>query len=301
MPKKPVYESTVSEADRIWQACEVTVSSLADFVKEIDPLVSKSHTEEGGNYWFRGQSNHEWDLEPSFLRITGRFGLKPKEAIDLERAGQREFRSKAHLYVNGNLLDKVKTNPCWWAVMQHHGAPSRLLDWSTSPYVAAYFAAQQDGSGKDGAVWCFCSGQLKKTFQQKYQSGFPDFTKTDQEDQSVKELHKRLHDPKAVQAVAPLTFPFVSSERIAKQQGTFTMCLLIHQKHNCISKQVGPNKVKRILIPHDSKPGILAQLRLMNITASAMFSGIDGLGRSVAELAALGAKHKSVCASEPWD
>jgi FRG domain-containing protein len=295
MAKIPIHKSSNSGADKIWQDCEVSVKTLADFVREIDVLIPNSNTGEATYYWFRGQSNHEWDLEPSFLRITGRLGLTLKEAIDLELAAQREFRSNAHLYVNANLLDKVRTNPCWWAVMQHHGAPTRLLDWSTSPYVAAYFAAQQDGTGKDGAVWCFCSGQLRNTFQQKYKSAFPDFTKTDQEDTSVRKLHKRLHDPKAVSFVAPLTFPFVSSERIAKQQGTFTMCLRIHQKHNCISEQVGPEYVKRILIPHESKPGLLAQLRRMNITASAMFPGIDGLGRSVAELAALGAMYRSVC------
>ena len=295
MPQKTGVEAELGKVDRIWRDQETKVETLDDFVKEIRSFLPQSHTEQGAYYWFRGQSNHKWKLEPSFLRITGQLGLIPEDAVDLEEAASNEFKSKAHLYVDEGLLNKVKTHPCWWAVMQHHGAPTRLLDWSTSPYVAAYFAAQQDGSANTGAVWCFCSGHLRKTFEEIYEDTLPDFTKTEEQDDKVREFHKRLRDPQAVRVVAPLSFPFVSSERIAKQQGTFTMCLRIHQNHNCISEQVGSDNIRRILIPHHCKPEFLAQLRMMNITASSMFPGVDGLGRSVAELAALGAKYKSVC------
>ncbi len=288
-----VVEQT--HVNRIWKEREVRVESFDEFVREIQHLLTVSQSEQRMQYWFRGQSNKAWDLTPSVLRITGQLNLNPEEAIELEKAAREEFIYNAHLYVNADLLNKVKTHPCWWAVMQHHGAPTRLLDWSTSPYVAAYFAAHQDGEGSDGAIWCFCTDPLRTDFNQQYGDVLPDFTKSQEEDIEVAKLHKFLEDPRAVQAVAPLTFKFASSERIAKQQGAFTMCLRIHQDHNCLSQQVGPENVRKIIIPHDIKSELLVQLRMMNITASSMFPGIDGLGRSVAELASLGTNYKKVC------
>ena len=89
---------------------------------------------------------------------------QPEEAIRLEDVARQEFMSKAHLFIDLGNMDKVKTIPCWWALMQHHGALTRLLDWTASRYVAAYFATQQDGSVHDGAVWCFCHRRLHSAF-----------------------------------------------------------------------------------------------------------------------------------------
>jgi hypothetical protein len=65
------------------------------------------------------------------------------------------------------------------------------------------------------------------------------------------------------------------------------MCLRIHQDHVCIAAKV-PTHVKKIVIPHKEKPRFLAELRRMNITAAALVPGVDGLGRSIAELTSLG-------------
>ena len=294
MGKSTDYNIASANGDELWSQSETKISSFDGFVAEIRALLPRSHAKHENHFWYRGHSNRIWDLTPSFYRITGQFDLRPEQVIDLEKAARNEFRSKAHLYVDSSLLSKVKTDPCWWALMQHHGAPTRLLDWSTSPYVAAYFAAQQDGAGNPGVVWCFCSGHLRESFESNYEP-LPDFTKTAEEDDGVRKLHDMLEDPDAELAVAPLLFPFVSSERIAKQQGAFTMCLKILRNHNCISKQIGPENIRRFVIPHELKPEFLSQLRMMNITASSLFPGVDGLGRSIAELAALGARFEDAC------
>jgi|GEM_PF-1086713 len=313
MGQKSVYETALEKRERLnaldhkWPS--IKIDSFKDYVSKVQEL-TKLADPNPHSYWFRGQSNKYWGLKPSFMRITeGLVG--PEEALELERVARNEFKYNAHFHVDHRLLEKVKTNPCWWAIMQHHGAPTRLLDWSTSAYVAAYFAAQQDNSGEEGVVWAFCDTILENEFEKNYkielnkrcpklklkkgQSALPDFTKTEETDNRVGALHQLAETPDVIRAVAPLRFQFASSERMAKQQGAFTMCLRIHEEHDCIADILGTSHVKRFVIPQDIKPDFLLQLRMMNITALSMFPGIDGLGRSVAERASLGKHSKRVC------
>ena len=269
----------------------MTVESLEEFVTVIAPMAPDSPAKTRGHYWYRGQTNAEWGLETSFLRMTRHLAKRREEAINLENVARQEFMSKAHLFIDPGNMGKVKTMPCWWALMQHHGAPTRLLDWTASPYVAAYFATQQDGSESDGAVWCFCHRRLHTAFVKEYGSEPPDLTKTEDEDPAVEHLHEALRNPEAPPSVVPLAFKFFSSARMAEQQGRFTMCLRVHQDHVCIATKISTTHLKKIVIPHKIKPDFLAELRRMNITAAALFPGVDGLGRSIAELTSLGTQH----------
>jgi|SRR5829696_6018106 len=274
-----------------WNRHAVTVDSLPLFVEVVRPLAEDSRTPSSGQYWYRGQTNGEWGLETSFLRMTRHLADRAEEVLALEEEARDEFKSKAHLFIDAGHLEKVKTNPCWWALMQHHGAPTRLLDWSVSPYVAAYFASHQDGTDGDGVIWCFCHKRLRAAFVQEYGEDPPDFTKNEIEDAAVRRLHDALRDPNARPIVLPLEFKFFTSARMAEQQGRFTMCLRADEDHTCIAEKIAPTHVKKIIIPHKKKPDFLAELRRMNITAAALFPGVDGLGRSIAELTSLGARH----------
>jgi hypothetical protein len=82
------------------------------------------------------------------------------------------------------------------------------------------------------------------------------------------------------------------------QQGRFTMCFKLHQKQDCIIDDIGPENLRRILVPHDKKPGLLLRLREMNITGASLFPGIDGLGQSVRELVSLGVHYPVAAPSE---
>jgi FRG domain len=63
------------------------------------------------------------------------------------------FKRRAHQYIP-DLPDKEDELE-WLALMQHYGAPTRLLDCTTSPYVATFFAATSVQSPEDSAVWAF--------------------------------------------------------------------------------------------------------------------------------------------------
>lgn len=83
---------------------------------------------------FRGHGDARWDLETSLGRACD-FRWTER----LEKLLQSEFRAAAHLYESS--LPERDDLFAWLALMQHHGVPTRLLDFTRSPYVAAYFAA----------------------------------------------------------------------------------------------------------------------------------------------------------------
>src|ERR1035441_8688531 len=85
---------------------------------------------------FRGQPNADWELQPSLERFASEMA-QPRMVDSIEGHHLHEFRRRAQHYTEtvpeyGNLLERL-------ALMRHHGSPSRLLDFSKSPYLAAFF------------------------------------------------------------------------------------------------------------------------------------------------------------------
>lgn len=89
-----------------------------------------------GTWIFRGLKSADYDLEPSIERA-----IKPRDRwAALEPLLLDEFTSKAGLYKSAYDLPPVGWKLSWLALMQHYGVPTRLLDFTYSPYLALYFA-----------------------------------------------------------------------------------------------------------------------------------------------------------------
>ena len=86
---------------------------------------------------------------------------KKKKKIFEERSLTR-FRSEFNLYTRD--MERPDKKLSWLSLMQHYGVPTRLLDFSTSPYVALYFAIENLAPQKDGdlAIYAidYCFGRL---------------------------------------------------------------------------------------------------------------------------------------------
>src|SRR5262249_25388842 len=89
---------------------------------------------------FRGQREAQWPLFSSISRHLRDFVPREADWQQREARGIRVFRRKAHNYVPDPhiLEDDLRC----LALMQHHGAPTRLLDFTKSPHVAAFFALE---------------------------------------------------------------------------------------------------------------------------------------------------------------
>lgn len=95
------------------------------------------------SYVYRGVGDKDWSLESSLKRLG-------PAAADVEIPLLRSFAKYAG-------PGEIPSDELWFrlAVAQHHGLPTRLLDWSFSPKVALHFATfEEQWYDRDGAVWC---------------------------------------------------------------------------------------------------------------------------------------------------
>src|SRR6266542_1684209 len=110
---------------------------------------NKIHSFQKSGWIYRGQQFYKWGLKTSLERCCERERIKPKDRNFIEKELLRNFRRAYHQYAQ-HIPDADSTVE-WLSLMQHHGAPTRLLDFDYSIYIAEYFALENADS--DCAVW----------------------------------------------------------------------------------------------------------------------------------------------------
>src|SRR5204862_5090471 len=111
------------------------------------------------NWAFRGERDERWPLYSSLSRYLQNFGVARAAWPEQEGRILRIFKRKAHQFLERppDWEDDFQ----WLALMQHHGAPTRLIDFTWSPYVAAFFALERTLS--DGVVWAMNPGRIESS------------------------------------------------------------------------------------------------------------------------------------------
>ena len=100
---------------------------------------------------FRGQRNAEWPLKSSLERAYESRGFSFTQTRTIEELILMDFKSAAHLFSES--VPEAEDTIAWLSLLRHHGGPTRLLDFTESFYVAAYFALE-NATG-DCAIWAF--------------------------------------------------------------------------------------------------------------------------------------------------
>jgi hypothetical protein len=134
-----------------------SISPVARSVGEFVDIVCKLRDDwigEGKHFapWFRGQRDATWHLAPNIFRF--RDLMKDEDQI------RSEFQRKARQFMMEKPPDE-KDRWSWYFIMQHYGAPTRLLDWTDSAMVALFFAlhteflspSDSEKPEVDAAVW----------------------------------------------------------------------------------------------------------------------------------------------------
>jgi hypothetical protein len=256
----------------------IEIASWASFVSHIDEL-SKGLREAP---WFRGQCQ-DWPLRPHLLRHLRRGAIRdPESALRIEEKALNEFTRAAHFYLPSARIDQLNAahradteRVSWWTIMRHHRAPTRLLDWTLSPYVAAYFAAESpvdDDKRPPGVVWVLDFGALRAYMDGTYAA----------KDGDTRIYDRLITSPEAPDDLLPL-FHQMPTERMLAQQGCFTVCRNVLGDHGEIIERTVPAALTRLLIPEDVKIDFRQRLRQVNLTAHSLFGDLDGLGRHTEE------------------
>jgi hypothetical protein len=223
--------------------------------------IIKSLQRPSGEVWFRGQSNSEWPLIPRLLR-------SPNGHVQ-ERNINFRFRSRAMGIASDHPSDNDPAR--WMFLMQHHGLPTRLLDWTESALIALYFATS-DSPSTDGIVYVLSPMDLNQ--QQQSQSVL--FAPYSPE---TKEMLRACFSGDAIPPQTLAMSAYASHDRIARQQGNFT----IHGVASDLRTIAHPAWLKTWLIPAAMKSEIKTNLEYFGISRTALFNTLDALAVDLRE------------------
>ncbi|MCB9638669.1 MAG: FRG domain-containing protein [Myxococcales bacterium] len=249
---------------------EIVVQSWNELM---DALYQDSWSPEIGRfrsrYAFRGLSQTDYQLETTLMRLQGDFTA-------LEHHLLRNFRKYAHRSVVEQ--DSVWN---WLSIAQHYGLPTRLLDWTYSPFVALHFAtANIEKFQFDGAIWAVNYVKshllLPDPLKQKLdQEGANVFT--------VEMLAETLQSLRALSELSEEDYviffePPSIDDRITNQFAFFSMMPRARSLLDTWLQQ-RPHLWRKIIIPAHLKWEIRDKLDQANITERVLFPGMDGLSR----------------------
>lgn len=233
-------------------------------------------------YVFRGQACASWNnLRPSLHRVLGE-GRIPAEQIDLEAAAIREFRRYGRSLLQVSELDYLDRILGSITLMQHYGAPTRLLDWTLSPWVACYFAVRED-SDDDAAIWAFNRQELERANESNRRSDSRDFAAFKDLLEAATVDDWAWHATHSGPYIDMIRYEFANPQ-MGAQQSLFTICgQLIHHDDALQQSLPLPWQFVRVIVPKQHKRDLRHRLFRMNVAALNLFPTVDGVGRHISE------------------
>jgi hypothetical protein len=216
---------------------------------------------EKNGQWFRGHGDATFPLRTTLHRL-GRYRLERYVSDELIR-----FNSQAEAVLNRRLhLNDKDEYSTVMGLARHHGMPTPLLDWTASPYIAAFFAFSDAIENRSSRA----SASKVRIFALS------------------SEFVMRLSAPTIV---LPFTQPYINAltigplhnPRLSAQQGGFLVTNVgnIESHIKEMERHAGVNYIFAADVPASLAPQVLKDLAFMGLTASTMFPGLDGMGLTI--------------------
>ena len=250
-----------------------------------------------GSWCFRGQREASWFLDTSLDRgvhvvysghddqsgyhFSGHFKLDRKT-----EQGELLLKFKQQAHHHFSQLPAADDLASWLALMQHHGVPTRLLDWTASPHVALYFAEAEEPrehSDPCSAVWAIDRDWLRAKADELLGPAILPVTQADAVSRT--EGANRLLGQAEKSLIVEIA-PAMMSARMEAQQGillcklrheaTFNQMLMRMMTHPDVEERP---VIRKLEVARQLRMDSLYRLREMNIHSASLFPGIDGFGQ----------------------
>ncbi len=247
--------------------------SVSEFV-EIVRDVRANWTSRGLFFdpWFRGQSAFRWPLRPSLYRQD----MDPEEEEEI----RAEFIRRGIQLLTER---EPRTEWEWYFLMQHYGAPTRLLDWTDSALVALFFAVNSNPPTQtkvtaDACVWALDPWWLNSQVLDSKSIVLTDWPE-------AKPYLPKLFDGKVLRRRLPIAIdPPHVARRVSVQRSRFT----IHGTDSRGLETVGKRRGARLLqirIPRSKINEVRLDLSTCGVTDATLFPDLEGLSRELVRYA----------------
>ena len=203
------------------------------------------------DYIFRGQAEAEWKLEPTLTRAIRDFypTITDKNSLanDILENFKKNIRGRCSIDLTASNDAEI------WALGQHFGLYTPLLDWTRSPYSAIYFSLLGECESGNRAIWALLEQDVTDFYQ-------PD---------------SKVAEPDRIRVIEPMTH---HNSRLVSQQGLFLYVPPTDSVEERVSKLPQEKHVTmyRFTFPDEIRNDALAALNLRNINSASLFPDIQG-------------------------
>jgi FRG domain len=258
---------------------QFVVNSLPEFLALATDLTNQWFPKEPNwGPWFRGHVDAGWELTPKLYRDE-----PPTRGMRIvEDELRQEFVMRAP-----SLSDERPQNSWdWYFLMQHSGAPTRLLDWTEGALIALYFAVRNKQEETDAAVWAFDPWRLNKSVL-----GVPEVIPPGAEAglfESDAERYKpwlpdRYEISTELKVALPVAvYPTHFAKRISSQRSCFTVHGSARDGFDRLPEGSG-TRLAKIIVPGAAVRKIETSLSIAGIDEVTVSPDLDGLGRSLTQ------------------
>ena len=273
---------------------ENKITTLSDFVACVRRIRDDWRLPRHKELWFRGEEQkYDTLLRPKLYRPPEARSMKPvPELLEIENSLYNDF-VRCGLQLCEEKLEEQELDWDWYFLMQHHGAPTRLLDWSDGALSALHFAWRNKRGTEDACVYVLEPERLQdriKTLpeiemtKQKWAAYIEKhpYHKSREDEWEYAYLPGDEEDLKELPVpVVPLLldFPHIT-RRVAAQRSRF---IVFGTDPTWLSEHraSADSLIKVITIESSSVYSLRMELRDSGVTESVIFPDLDGLGREI--------------------
>lgn len=257
MPETTIKHKLVFPFDYSREGCarfRVNIRSFEEFVRFVNTEIRKD-----GDFIYRGHLSSNWELMPSLFRDLQIDEDEKAQALLKEQLEQFKLAARGRCNLDANEEEDL-----WWALGQHLGLRTPLLDWTRSPYIALFFAFADVDEYKDWTEDRVVIMLDKGAIEKRKQAG-------------VWDSDDRQH-------VMCFFEPFShENPRLVCQSGLFSVTPTLWSVELMAESEFEDEPDRRVLtrlfIPDKIRAEVLYGLDQMNINYLSLFPDLDGAAK----------------------